>query len=67
VGEEWLAWGKTVIPWRPQAAEISASEYPRLTSRWDLWLWGIALVWFSLIVWGCIRRRRQDLESDTNG
>lgn len=62
VGEEWLAWGKTVVPWRPQAAASSTADYPRLTSRWDLWLWGIALVWFALIVRGFVRRMRRDQE-----
>jgi hypothetical protein len=62
VGEEWLAWGKTVIPWRPQAAEISASEYPRLTSRYDLWLCGIAFIWLALIVRGFVREMKRDQE-----
>lgn len=64
VGEEWLAWGKSVVPWRTKAMGLPAADYPNLTSPYDLWLWGIALVWFSLTVWGCVWRMAEPATSE---
>jgi hypothetical protein len=64
VGEEFLAWGKTVVPWRNAAVDISTRSYPRLTSTYSFWLWGIALVWFSMILLGCLHRRNKAESSE---
>lgn len=58
VGDAFLVWGKTVVPWRRSAALTQPLEYPRLTSPWYACTNGLALVIASalgLLVWRKVR------------
>ncbi|MBA3531116.1 MAG: hypothetical protein H0T73_04250 [Ardenticatenales bacterium] len=44
VGDAFLAWGKTLVPWRATPTSYPVNDYPRLTSPWYLWTNGIALI-----------------------
>ncbi len=58
VGDAFLVWSKTIVPWRKSATLTPPIEYPRLTSTWYACTNGLALiiaVGLGLIVW---RKRR---------
>jgi hypothetical protein len=61
VGDAFLAWGKTWVPWRPGAAVPPAADLPRLTPRVHLWAYAIAAAWAGValapLAW--VRRPRQ--------
>lgn len=44
VGDGFLVWGKTITPWTTTISNYEPSEYPRLTSKWEYWIFGIALL-----------------------
>ncbi len=54
VGDAFLIWGKTIVPWHTVTQLTPALEYPRLTSTWYACTNGLALfiaVGLGLIVW----------------
>ena len=44
VGDDFLVFGKTITPWRPTTAAYQESDYPRLTSNGNYWIFGIAII-----------------------
>jgi hypothetical protein len=54
VGDAFLIWGKTIVPWHTAAQLDSAPEYPRLTSTWYGCTNGLALIiagGLGLLIW----------------
>ena len=37
IGDTFLVWSKSIVPWRDSAVQPPASDYPRLTSTWYPW------------------------------
>ncbi len=54
VGDAFLVWGKTIVPWRKAVALTQPIEYPRLTSTWYACTNGLAFfiaLGLGLITW----------------
>jgi hypothetical protein len=45
VGDAFLAWGKTWVPWRSATGVPAAADLPRLTPRLHVWAYAIAALW----------------------
>jgi hypothetical protein len=44
VGDAFLAWSKTILPWQREARVAERVAYPRLTPEWHVWSYGIAFL-----------------------
>jgi len=69
VGDAFLAWGKTIVPWHKAAELASPIEYPRLTSTWYACTNSLALLivaGLGLIVWRktCPVRFKKNITSE---
>ncbi len=64
IGDAFLVWGKTIVPWHQMTTPTPSIEYPRLTSTWYACTNGLALfiaLALGLVIWRKTRFRRAKL------